>query len=572
MAKGLAKLPVSGAFFSRRQHMKRSDAITKGPERAPARAFLRATGLGDRDMSRPMVAVVSCHSTVTPCNMHLRRLSDEVVKGVRESGAVPFEFGAPMVTDGIAMGHAGMSASLISREVIADSIEICVTGHALDAAIILVGCDKTIPAAAMALARLNVPGAVFYGGTIGKGRHNGEDLSIQSVFEAVGSHAAGKIDDGELKAVETAACPGAGSCGGQFTANTMAMALSFLGVAPMGLGDVPATHPDKDAVAFLAGKIAGENALGTPVRSMITEASIRNAATAVVASGGSTNAVLHIAAIAREAGIPFDIETFDQLSREVPVIADLKPSGRYLAADLFDAGGCRLFGQRLREAGLLIDGPTVTGKTLFEELDAAKETEGQAVVTTTKDPVRPMGGIRILYGDLAPEGAVLKGASYTDKAFEGPAKVFDREEDCFAAVQREEIKAGDVVIIRYEGPKGGPGMREMLAVTAALAGQGLADKVAFLTDGRFSGASHGYVIGHITPEACVGGPIAYIKDGDIIRIDPETRRIDADIPWKEREAEMTVHPAPSLGGVFDKFIKLVGSASRGATTLQETNQ
>ncbi|MEM1409566.1 MAG: dihydroxy-acid dehydratase [Pseudomonadota bacterium] len=549
--------------------MKRSDAITKGPERAPSRAYLRATGLGDPDMAKPMVAVVSCHSTVTPCNMHLRMLGDHVVEGVRAAGAVPFEFGAPMVTDGIAMGHAGMRASLISREVIADSIELCVTGHALDAAVVLVGCDKTIPAAAMALARLDIPGAVFYGGTIGKGRHQGRDLSIQSVFEAVGAHAAGSIDDEELRAVEGAACPGAGSCGGQFTANTMAMALSFLGVAPMGLGDVPATHPGKVDAAFAVGQLTGEKAMGVSIRSLITEDSLRNAATAVVASGGSTNAVLHIAAIAAEAGVPFEIEMFDELSRNVPVITDLKPSGQYLAEDLFDAGGCRLFGQRLRDAGMLVDIPTVSGKTLFEELDAALETPGQDVVLTTEKPARAMGGIRILYGDLAPEGAVLKAAAYTSKAFEGPARVFDAEEDCFAAVQREDIKAGDVVIIRYEGPKGGPGMREMLAVTAALAGQGLADKVAFLTDGRFSGASHGYVIGHITPEASVGGPLAYIKDGDIIRIDPNGRRIDADIPWEERKAEMTIRPTPPLGGVFDKFAKLVGPASRGAVTLQE---
>jgi len=550
--------------------MKRSDAITKGPERAPSRAYLRATGLDDRAMSKPMVAVVSCHSTVTPCNMHLRTLSDHVVEGVKAAGAVPFEFGAPMVTDGIAMGHAGMRASLISREVIADSIEICVTGHALDAAIVLVGCDKTIPAAAMALARLNIPGVVFYGGTIGKGQHKGQDVSIQSVFEAVGSHAAGKIDDAELLGVEKAACPAAGACGGQFTANTMAMALSFLGVAPMGLGEVPATHPDKTKAAFAAGQLVGEQALGQSARELVTAESLRNAATAVVASGGSTNAVLHLAAIAAEAGVPFNIETFDQLSRTVPVIADLKPSGQYLAQDMFEAGGCRLLGLRLREAGLLTDTPTVTGNSLFDELGQAHEAPGQEVISSADEPFQATGGVRILYGDIAPEGGVLKAASYTDSAFEGPARVFDAEEDCFAAVQREEIKAGDVVVIRYEGPKGGPGMREMLAVTAALAGQGLADKVALITDGRFSGASRGYVIGHITPEACVGGPIAYLKDGDIIRIDPDTRRIDADIPWAERQKEMTVHPAPVLGGVFDKFSKLVGPASRGATTLQET--
>ena len=550
--------------------MKRSDAITKGPERAPARAFLRATGLDDEAIRKPMVAVISCHSTVTPCNMHLRDLAEHVVAGVRDGGAVAFEFGAPMVTDGIAMGHSGMRASLISREVIADSIELCVTGHALDAAVVLVGCDKTIPAAAMALSRLDIPGAVFYGGTIGKGRYKDQDLSIQSVFEAVGAHAAGTIDDAELLEIERHACPAAGACGGQFTANTMAMAMAFLGLSPMGLNDIPATHPEKPDAARQIGRLVGQQALGISARSFVTEASLRNAATAVVASGGSTNAVLHFPAIAAEAGVPFDIELFDELSRRVPFIADLKPSGRFLAEDLFDAGGYRLFGQRLREAGLLTDQPTVTGRSLFEELDGFDEAAGQQVVRSAADPLRATGGIRVLYGDLAPEGGVLKASTYTDQVFEGPARVFDCEEDCFAAVQEERITAGDVVVIRYEGPKGGPGMREMLAVTAALAGQGLADSVALLTDGRFSGASRGYVIGHITPEAAVGGPLAYLREGDTIRIDPESRRIDADIPWKEREAEVIIRPTPQRGGVFDKYAKLVGPASRGATTLQET--
>ncbi|MEM9232962.1 MAG: dihydroxy-acid dehydratase, partial [Pseudomonadota bacterium] len=518
---------------------------------------------------KPMVAVVSTYSSVMPCNMHLRTLAVPVCDGVREGGAVPFEFGAPVVTDGIAMGHDGMRASLISREVIADSIELCVRGHALDAAIILVGCDKTIPAAAMALARLDVPGAVFYGGTIGKGRLGDRDLSIQDAFEAVGQHGRGLINDDELLAVEKTACPGAGACGGQFTANTMAMALSFLGVAPMGYGDVPAVHPSKPEMAHKAGELVGRQALGTTIRSLVTAQSLKNAATAVVASGGSTNAVLHIAAIAAEAGQPFDIDLFDQLSREVPVIADLKPGGQFLAEDMFDAGGCRVFGQRLMEAGLLEDTMTVTGRTLFEELDEAQETSGQSVITSVAEPVKATGGIRILYGDVAPEGAVLKTAGYADQPFEGPARIFDTEEDCFAAVQDGKIVAGDVVVIRYEGPKGGPGMREMLAVTAALAGQGLAGEVALITDGRFSGASHGFVIGHVTPEAAVGGPLAYLQEGDVIRIDPAARRIDCDIPWSERKSSMTVRPPVSRGGVFDKFAHLVGPASRGATTLQE---
>ena len=549
--------------------MKRSDAITKGPQKAAARAMLRGTGLTDADFEKPMVAVVSTYSSVMPCNMHLRTLAGPLCDGIRESGAVPFEFGAPVVTDGISMGHDGMRASLISREVIADSIELCVRGHALDAAVILVGCDKTIPAAAMALARLDIPGAVLYGGTIGKGRLGDRDLSIQDVFEAVGQHAKGDIDDAGLKAVEEKACPGAGACGGQFTANTMAMALAFLGVAPMGAGDVPAVHPDKPGVAHAVGLLAGRQALGTSIRSLITPASLRNAVTAVVASGGSTNAVLHLAAIAAEAGVDFDIDIFDELSREVPVITDLKPGGRYLAQDMSEAGGCRLFGARLKEAGLLEDTMTVTGRTLFEELAEAEETPGQDVIWTVDKPVKETGGIRILYGDVAPEGAVLKTSGYADRAFSGPARVFDCEEDCFAEVQAGGIKSGDVVVIRYEGPKGGPGMREMLAVTAALAGQGLAGDVALITDGRFSGASHGYVIGHASPEAAAGGPLAYLKDGDMISIDPASRRIDADIPWEERRAEMSVRPQKSYGGVFDKFAKLVGSASRGAVTLQE---
>jgi dihydroxy-acid dehydratase len=549
--------------------MKRSDAITKGPERAPARAMLRATGITDDEIDRPMVAVVSAHSTVSPCNLHLASLQAKAAEGVRAGGATPFLFGAPVVTDGIAMGHDGMRASLISREVIADSVEIAVRGHALDAALVLVGCDKTIPAAAMALARLDVPGAVLYGGTIGKGRYRGRDLSIQSVFEAVGAHAVGDIDDEELAGIERNACPAAGACGGQFTANTMAMALAFLGIMPMDLGEIPATHQQKPEAAFAAGELVGRQALGVSIRSLITEESLRNAAVAVVASGGSTNAALHLPAIAKEAGIPFDLDLFDRLSREVPVITDLKPTGRFLAQDLFEAGGLRLFGQRLMEAGFLVDQPTVTGRSLFEEFALAEETSGQEVVLTAQNPYREKGGIHVLYGDLAPQGAVLKAADGTGQAFEGPAKVFDCEEDCFEAVRQRKIEAGDVVIIRYEGPRGGPGMREMLAVTAAMAGQGLADSVAFITDGRFSGASRGYVIGHVSPEAQGGGPLAYVRNGDIIRIDPKARRIDADIPWEERRKAMPLRAQPRLGGVFDKYAALAGPASQGATTLQE---
>jgi len=551
---------------------KRSDAITKGASRAPARAMLRGAGLSDADLQKPLIAVVNTWSTVTPCNLHLAALAEPVRKGVRAGGGVPIDFNTIVVSDGITMGAEGMRASLISREVIADSIELAVRGHSLDGAVILVGCDKTIPAAAMALARLDIPGCVLYGGTILPGRCEGRDISIQDVFEAVGAHAAGTITDATLDAIERAACPGAGACGGQFTANTMAMALAFLGLAPMGAGDVPAVAPEKAREAERCGRLAAELTLkGVCARGFITGASLRNAATAVVASGGSTNAVLHLAAIAAEAGVPFSIDLFDRLSRETPVIADLKPGGKYLARDLYAAGGAALFGKRLMEAGRLADAPTVSGRTLFEELRAARETPGQTVVAAVDRPFKATGGVRILYGDVAPEGAVLKTAGYGDGAFAGPARVFDGEEAAFAAVSARAIKAGDVAVIRHEGPKGGPGMREMLAVTAALAGQGLAGKVALITDGRFSGASHGFVIGHVSPEAALAGPIALLKDGDRIRIDAESRRIDADVDWAARRAAFTPRPPARLGGVFDKYARLVSSASKGATTIQSSD-
>lgn len=547
---------------------KRSDAITKGPAKAPARAMLRATGLGDEDFEKPLVAVVNTWSTVTPCNMHLDALAEPVRQGVRAGGASPVDFNTIVVSDGITMGGEGMRASLISREVIADSIEVAVRGHSLDAAVILVGCDKTIPAAAMALARLDIPGVIFYGGTIMPGHCKGRDLSIQDVFEAVGAHARGDLDDDGLREIEVNACPGAGACGGQFTANTMAMAMAFLGLAPVGAGDPPAVNDNKSVEAERCGRLAAEHALsGVTARSLITEDSLKNAARAVVATGGSTNAVLHLPAIAAEAGVLFSIDVFDELSRETPVITDLKPGGRYLAKDLFAAGGVALVGKRLMEAGMLEDTPTVSGETLFTEFLEAEETPGQDVVVSAEKPIKKTGGLRILYGELAPEGGVLKTAGYDDGAFEGRARVFDGEEAAFAAVQANEIVEGDVVIIRYEGPKGGPGMREMLAVTAAVAGQGLAGKVALITDGRFSGASHGFVIGHVAPEAAVGGPIALIEDGDMIKIDAEARRIDADVDWSARRAAYSPRPRNIMGGAFDKYAKLVSSASKGAVTI-----
>lgn len=552
---------------------KRSDAITKGPAKAPARAMLRGAGFTDAQMAQPMVAVINTWSTVTPCNMHLAELAKPIREGLREGGATPIDFNTIVVSDGITMGGEGMRASLISREVIADSIELVVKGHSLDAAVILVGCDKTIPAAAMALARLDIPGLVFYGGTIMPGRCEGRDLSIQDVFEAVGAHAKGTMSGAELDKIERAACPGAGACGGQFTANTMAMALAMMGLSPMGSGDPPAIHAAKADEAGRCGRLAARLAHeGISARRFVSPASVRNAATAVVASGGSTNAVLHLPAIAAEAGFAFPIETFDELSRKVPVITDLKPGGRFLARDLFAAGGVPLFGKRLADAGLIEDTPTVTGRSLFTELDDARETPGQQVVKSPDDPVKATGGLSILYGDLAPEGAVLKTAGYGATSFAGPARVFDGEDACFDAVSKGEIVRGDVVVIRYEGPAGGPGMREMLAVTAALAGQGLAGEVALITDGRFSGASHGFVIGHCSPEAAKGGPLALVENGDIIRIDAQARRIDVEIDWDARRAAYVPRPLNRLGGVFDKFARLVSSAAYGATTIPPVTQ
>ena len=553
--------------------IKRSDAITKGPAKAPARAMLRAAGYGDKDFAQPMVGVVNTWSTVTPCNMHLDGLAEPVREGLRAGGATPVDFNTIVVSDGITMGSEGMRASLISREVIADSIEMAVRGHSLDGAVILVGCDKTLPAAAMALARMDVPGLIFYGGTIMPGhckfRGEDRDLSIQDVFEAVGAHASGAITDEELDTIERKACPGAGACGGQFTANTMAMLLAFLGLAPMGAGDPPAVDDAKAAEGRRCGELAAKLAHESEnARRFVTEASLRNAATAVVASGGSTNAVLHLAAIAAEAGVPFSIDIFDELSRTTPVITDLKPGGKFLAKDLYEAGGMRLFGKRLMEGGKVADIPTVSGRTLFEELGEAEETAGQTVVRSVDSPMKETGGLRVLYGDVAPEGSVLKTAGYADGAFVGRARVFDCEEDAFAAVSNREIVEGDVIVIRYEGPKGGPGMREMLATTAAVAGQGLAGKVAMITDGRFSGASHGFVIGHVAPEAASGGPIALIDEGDTLRIDAEARRIDADIDWDARRAAFTPKPKKRMGGAFDKFAALAASASRGAVTIQ----
>ncbi len=545
----------------------RSDAIKTGPSRAPARAMLKATGLSDGDIARPLIAVVNTWTEVTPCNMHLRRLADPLKEGIQAAGGTPIEFNTIVVTDGISMGTEGMRASLMSRELVADSIELAVQGHQLDGVVVLVGCDKTIPAGAMALARLNIPGLVFYGGSIMPGMHGNCAITIQDVFEAVGAHAAGQIDDAELTSVEDDACPGAGACGGQFTANTMAMALTMLGLSPMGVNDIPATDPAKETAAHQVGKLmmdAFES--GRLPRDLITADAIRNAATVMTATAGSTNGVLHLLAIAREAGVEFELEEFDSISRRTPVIADLKPGGRFMAPDMHLAGGTRLLAQRLQQAGMLNDAPTVTGQSLFEELAAAEETPNQKVILSVDAPLKARGGFGILKGNVSPEGCVVKLAGHGKLRHEGPARVFDSEEAAFAAVQGGQINAGDVMVIRYEGPRGGPGMREMLGVTAALIGRGLGDDVALITDGRFSGATHGFMVGHVAPEAATGGPIALLQEGDIIVIDAEINTIETSADLDARAADFEA-PSPRYpNGAFAKYARLVGSAATGAVT------
>ena len=542
-----------------------SDAIKKGPARAPARAMLRATGLDDAAIAKPLIAVVHTWSDVSPCNLTLRDLAQHARAGIQAAGGTPVEFNTIAITDGIAMGSEGMRASLASRETIADSIELAVSGHCLDGVVVLVGCDKTIPAAAMALARLDLPSAILYGGTIMPGQCKGRKLTVQDVFEAVGAHSAGTLDDEGLAEVERHACPGAGACGGQFTANTMAMVLTFLGLSPLGLNDIPALHPDKAAAAFACGELVMQRHRdqGPTPSAILTRAAFANAARAVSATAGSTNAALHLLAIAHEAGVEFTLEDFEQAAR-TPVIADLKPGGRYTAAEMFDLGGSALVANELRAAGLLLDGATVTGRTLFTELDAVPTPLPQDCVVPVVKPLKPRGGYSILYGGLAPEGCIVKLAGHGRDSFEGPARVFDSEDAAFAAVQSRAVRAGDVVVIRFEGPAGGPGMREMLAVTAALVGQGLGNEVALVTDGRFSGATHGFMVGHVSPEAAHGGPIARLREGDLVRIDVATRRIDVDADLSTREP---VRIAPRVsGGALAKYARDVGSASFGAVT------
>jgi dihydroxy-acid dehydratase len=544
-----------------------SDAIKKGVARAPARAMLKATGLTDADLAKPLVAIANTWSDVTPCNVHLRSLAEKVKEGIRAAGGTPIECNTIVISDGITMGTEGMKGSLISREVIADSIELFVRSHAFDAVVTLCGCDKTIPGTVMALARLNLPSLSLYGGSIMPGHFHGHDVTIQDVFEAPGAFAAGKMTQQEVTELEDRACPGAGACGGQFTANTMATAITFLGISPMGANEVPAVDPRKAQVAVDCGKMVMQ-LLAKDIRpkQIITLASLQNAIASVAASGGSTNGVLHLLAIARDAGIPLTIDEFDKIFAKTPLLCDLKPGGRFAAPDMFTAGGMRLLGKRMQEAGLLHDGLTVSGKTLFEEIRDAKETPGQSVIRPLANPLKKDGGLAILRGSLAPEGCVVKLVGHERLLHTGPARVFDSEESAFEAVQQQKIKPGDVVVIRYEGPKGGPGMREMLAVTGALVGQGISETIALITDGRFSGATHGLMVGHVAPEAANGGPIAFIRDGDIITLDVRARRLDVDANLEERRAGWQP-PAPHYKtGVMAKYAKLVSSASEGAVT------
>ncbi len=557
--------------MSERQLKHCSAALTEGPSRAPARAMLKAIGFSEEDLHRPLVGIANTWTEIGPCNFHLRRLAAQVKAGVREAGGTPMEFNTVAVSDGITMGTEGMRTSLVSREVIADSIELVVRGHHLDAVVLLCGCDKTIPGTLMALARLNLPGVVLYGGSIAPGTFEGHDVTIQDVFEAVGAHSAGRMSDARLRDLEDHACPGAGACGGQFTANTMAMACEFLGVAPFGSASVPAVLDAKDAVAKESGRLAMDLLRrGVRPRDILTRAAFENAIAGVVASGGSTNAVLHLLALAREAGVELTIDDFNPISERTPLIVDLKPGGRFVATDLYQAGGAPLVARRLMEAGLMHgDAPTVTGRSFAEEAAQARETPGQQVVRQMAEAIKPTGGLVVLRGNLAPEGCVVKVAGAAAAGHRGPARVFDSEEAAFEAVQTGRIARGDVVVIRYEGPSGGPGMREMLAVTAAIMGAGLGDSVALLTDGRFSGATRGLMAGHVAPEAARGGAIAAVRDGDVVVIDIARRELRLEVPEDEIAARLASWSAPPpryQTGVLAKYARLVSSASTGAVT------
>jgi dihydroxy-acid dehydratase len=550
----------------------RSRQLTDGPERAAARAYLKGIGYDDEALAKPLIGVASTWIETMPCNFHLRSLAAQVKEGIREAGGTPMELNTIAISDGITMGTAGMKTSLVSREVIADSIELVGRGHYFDAMIALSGCDKTIPGTVMALARLDVPAVMLYGGSIPPGRFQGHDVTIQDVFEAVGAHAAGTMTDAELAELESVASPGAGACGGQFTANTMAMAYEMLGISPIGDSLMPAQEPTKPAVARAAGALVVDVLRrGLRPSTLITRHGIENAITAVAASGGSTNGVLHLLALAREAGVELEIDDFDTISERTPLICDLKPGGRFVAVDLYRAGGVALLAQRLAEAGLLHeDAPTVTGATIGEIAAAARETPDQQVIRPLSNPIKPTGGLAILRGNLAPEGCVVKLAGHERRHHRGPARVFEGEEAAMAAVTHGTIAAGDVLVIRNEGPAGGPGMREMLAVTAAINGVGLGEHVALLTDGRFSGATHGFMAGHVAPEAARGGPIAAVRDGDEITIDIDARRLDVALSDEQISARVATYVPPpnaDMTGVLKKYARVVSSASHGAITI-----
>ena len=550
---------------------KRSAAITEGPSRAPARAMLKAVGFTDEDLRRPIIGVANTWIEIGPCNYHLRDLGERVKAGIRAAGGTPMEFNTVSISDGITMGSEGMKASLVSREVVADSIELVARGNLFDGLVVLVGCDKTIPGGVMALVRLDIPGLVLYGGSIAPGQWEGHDVTIQDVFEAVGTHAAGKMTDAQLCALEDSACPGPGACGGQFTANTMSTACELLGVSPMSANGVPAMVAEKETVARRAGELVMQLVKqDLRPRQIVTRESLENAIAAVASTGGSTNAVLHLLAIAREADVSLELDDFDRVSERVPLLADLKPGGRFVATDLYKAGGIGLVARRLREAGVLhADAMTVTTRTIGEEADGAQETAGQEVVRPVADPIKPTGGLIVLKGNLAPDGCVVKVAGHELAQHRGPARVFDNEEAAFAAVGQGRIQAGDVVVIRYEGPHGGPGMREMLAVTAAIVGAGLGESVALVTDGRFSGATRGMMAGHVAPEAARRGPIAIVRDGDTIVFDEKNRTLQLDVSdaeIAERLATWQSPPPRFTRGVMAKYARLVSSAATGAVT------
>ncbi len=548
-----------------------SKEITEGPDRAPARAMLRAMGLTSDDMDKPFIAIANLASDVTPCNVHLDRLADTAKEGVRQADGVPFKFGTITISDGISMGTEGMKASLVSREVIADSIEVVTFGERMDGLITVAGCDKNMPGCMMAIARLNVPALFIYGGSIMPGNYLGKDVNIQDVFEAVGSYANGDMTREQLHDLECVACPGEGSCAGLFTANTMSTAIEVMGMSLPGDASIPAIDPRKDEETLLAGRTLMrllEEDLRP--RDILTRQAFENAITVVVAMGGSTNAVLHLMAIAKEAQVELSLQDFDRISRSTPYITDMRPAGQFVMADLDRVGGVPLVVKRLLQAGLLHgDAMTITGKTLRQNVEAFETVDDQSIVVPIEQPRSPTGGLAILYGNLAPDGAVIKVAGHQEKVYQGPARVFNQEQAAFQAIQRKEIKPGDIVIIRYEGPKGGPGMQEMLGVTGALIGQGLGDDVALVTDGRFSGASHGPMVGHVTPEAAVGGPIGLLEEGDIVTLDIPARQLNVKLTEEEfsdRRAKFQPIPPNYTTGVLAKYAKLVSSASEGAVT------